>query len=130
MPSASTPAAVAPPSATAPSATVVLGTLSAPSASSRARPRDVHLAEERALLEVARTALARGQPDAAFASLEKHKQTFPSGRLVEEREVLAIEALAELGRGPEARERAARFRRAYPESILLPAVEASLQTIP
>ena len=104
----------------------------APTSSTRAHspPRDVDLAEERALLEVARTALARGQDEAALHSLEEHAARFPNGRLSEEREVLTVQALASSGRTADARDRAARFRHAFPQSILLPAVDAALAPIP
>ena len=104
----------------------------APVASTRARSpaHDADLAQERALLEVARTALARGQDEAALRSLDEHATRFPNGRLTEEREVLTVQALASSGRVAEARDRAARFRSAFPQSILLPAVDAALVPIP
>jgi hypothetical protein len=96
------------------------------SAAPAASARDHELAAERALLEVARTALARGQPAEALAALAGHAKRFPKGRLAEERESLTVQALAAAGRPGEARERAERFRRRSPNSILLPAVESAL----
>ena len=112
-------------------ATVVLPAPHTPS-SARTEPltRDVDLASERAILEVARTSLSRGKSAMALEALGDHERQFPHGQLVEEREALAIQALAQSGRGPQARDRAARFRRTFPESILLPAVDAALATIP
>ncbi len=92
--------------------------------------RDTDLAAERALLETARTALGRGQSDAALAAVAAHAERFPRGRLAEERESLAVEALAQAGRAAEARERAARFHRRWPGSLLGPAVDAALRASP
>ena len=78
------------------------------------------LAQERELVEGARAALTRGRPADALAATDRHAQLFPRGRLAEEREVVAITALASLGRVPEAEARRARFLRAYPESLLSP----------
>jgi len=88
--------------------------------------RDEGLAAERALLEQARTSLAKGDARRALESLEEHERTFPGARLAEEREVLAIQALAQEGKRNAALERAARFRGAFPDSLMLPAVDASL----
>jgi hypothetical protein len=99
----------------------------APSGSAHlAGARDVDLAAERALLEVARTALARGDHAAALAALDRHGHKFPRGRLGEERESLYVHALAAAGRTDEARTRAQRFREKTPDSILLPSVEAAV----
>lgn len=79
--------------------------------------RDVDLAAERALVDRARTALTRGQPAAALEALDSHAKTFPRGRLTEEREALAIDALARAGRTQEAATRADRFRATWPNSV-------------
>lgn len=80
------------------------------------------LAAERNLIEIARTALGRGRGANALSALNQHKKTFPMGRLTEEREALIVLALAALGRLEEAQKRAQRFRRAYPKSMFLHAV--------
>ncbi len=49
---------------------------------------------------------------------------FQRGTLSEEREALAVRALAQAGRRDEAATRAARFKVRYPRSLLLPVVEA------
>jgi hypothetical protein len=98
----------------------------APSASAAAPSRDTQLAAERALLERARTALAHGDGSGAFAAIHEHEQKFARGQLSEEREVLAVQALAIVGRSAEAAERAAHFRQAFPHSLLLPVVEQAL----
>jgi hypothetical protein len=87
---------------------------------------DSDLAAERALLEVARTALARGAHPDALASLNRHASQFPHGQLAEEREALAVQALVAAGRTDEAHRRAERFRQRYPNSMMEPAVEAAL----
>lgn len=86
-----------------------------------------NLAAERRLLAVARTALGRSNGADALAACDEHERQFPKGELVEEREAIAIQALVQSQRAGEARERANRFRQAYPKSILLPAVLASTE---
>jgi outer membrane protein assembly factor BamD (BamD/ComL family) len=46
----------------------------------------------------------------------EHIRRFPSGALVQEREVLAIEALARLGRSSDAKHRLDAFRARFPQS--------------
>ncbi|WP_394845702.1 hypothetical protein LZC95_52820 [Pendulispora brunnea] len=84
------------------------------------------ITRERELLDAARAALARGRPDDAIAAAERHAQKWPHGYLVEERDAVLIQALALGGRHDEAQRRANAFRKAYPQSILLPAIDASL----
>jgi hypothetical protein len=70
---------------------------------------------EGALLLRARQELS-SDPSGAFALTQEHARRFPSGTLVQEREVLAIEALARLGRSSEARRRLDAFRARFPQS--------------
>jgi len=70
---------------------------------------------EPVLLEQARRALA-GSPATALALTNQHAARFPHGVLVQEREVIAIEALRRLGRGAEADRRATAFAQAFPGS--------------
>ena len=70
---------------------------------------------EGALLLRARQELS-SDPSGALALTQEHARRFPSGTLVQEREVLAIEALARLGRSPEARRRFDAFRARFPQS--------------
>lgn len=72
---------------------------------------------ERTLLERAREALARRAHDEALATLAEHRAAFPEGSMAEERELLAIRALDEAGRGRDARERARQFLTRYPTSV-------------
>ena len=92
--------------------------------------RDGGLAAERNLIEMARTALARGRADGALALLRRHVRQFSKGQLGEERDSLLIQALVAKGDHAQARERAARFRRHHPTSLFLPAVEQAVQSIP
>lgn len=88
------------------------------------------LAAERLLLDQARAALSAGNTDQALASTDLHARRFAHPQLGEEREALGIQALVGGGRYDEARARAARFRAAWPNSLFLPAVEASVASIP
>ena len=89
-------------------------------------PEDTRLAAERALIDTARSALARGDAAAALDVLGRHRQQFPSGQLSEERAALVVQALASAGRLREAGESAGRFRLTYPKSLLLPVVNQAV----
>src|SRR5215469_4718093 len=82
-----------------------------PAASSGGRgSRDDDLSAEAHLIEVARAALVHRDFAAALSAAERHAGAFPRGRLTEEREAIAIQALAGLGRTTEAAARANAFR--------------------
>jgi hypothetical protein len=83
------------------------------------------LSKEREILDVARAALGRGRPNDAITAAQEHAQKWPRGYLVEEREVVLIQALAAAGRKPEAERKATQFRKFFPKSMLLPAVSAA-----
>jgi hypothetical protein len=97
---------------------------------SRGALQDQALARERSLIEVARTALTRNDAAAALRALRTHARQFPHGRLTEERESLAVQALVSVGEHAAARRRGSRFKRQYPTSLLLPVVENALRSIP
>jgi hypothetical protein len=97
-------------------------TVDAGAAAGNGRDRD--LAGENALVSRAQSALARGRTGEALEAIAEHQRRFPSGEFVEEREALAIQALARSGRMDAARARASRFRARYPRSMLLRAVDA------
>jgi hypothetical protein len=82
------------------------------------------LARERALLDEARASLAKGDASAALAATDRHSKEFPRGQMAEEREALAIQSMAKLGRVADARERAADFKTRYPNSVLGPVVDS------
>lgn len=91
-------------------------TLSAPTAPpAPTAPLDA-LRDESALVAAARTALRRGDGAAALASLELARTRHPRGALLQEREVLTIEALAQRGDADTASRRATAFLRAFPTS--------------
>jgi hypothetical protein len=83
------------------------------------------LEAERALLDVARTALGRGDGAHSLGACDEHARRFPRGALGEEREAIAVQALVLEHREGEAKARAERFRKTHPRSILLPAVLAA-----
>ncbi len=68
------------------------------------------------LVERADMQLRSGAPAAALAALREHELRCPSGILVQERERIAIEALAKLGRDDAARARAQAFEERFPSS--------------
>lgn len=70
------------------------------------------------LLKHAKSALG-ADPLQAFALTERCRAQYPNGSFSQEREYIAISALARLGRGDEARSRAALFRMHYPNSAYL-----------
>jgi hypothetical protein len=74
------------------------------------------LAAESALLTAARAELVSGDPRAAQSTLTRMQTEFPHGVLSQEREVLAIEALAADGKADAAARRARAFIAAHPES--------------
>lgn len=91
-----------------------------PSAAPTADPEtEVHL------LQRAREALT-SDAATALTLTQLHAARFPSGALGQEREVVAIQALVQLGRRDEARARAARFLSAFPGSAHRPRLEALL----
>jgi hypothetical protein len=83
-----------------------------------ARPSSVSAEEEMTLLKSAQDALATSPAD-ALARCDEHARLHRTGSLVEEREVIAVDALIRLGRRSEAEARAARFRVAHPASAYL-----------
>jgi hypothetical protein len=70
---------------------------------------------EAELLEQARSAL-KADPARALARANQHAARFPGGALVQEREVIAIKALRQLGRTAEADKRSEAFAKAFPGS--------------
>jgi hypothetical protein len=93
-------------------------------------PRVDDIAQERLVLDDARDRLSRGEATEALKRLSDHERRFPRGKLVEEREALAIQALVNAGRYDEARARATAFRNRSPNSVFLPAIDATLSSIP
>ena len=92
-----------------------------------ARARDADLSAERAVIDRAHAALARGNANAALEAVAQHQKSFPRGQLAEEGEALAVQALVAAGRTQDAANRAGRFRKAYPKSVFLPVVDEALR---
>lgn len=72
-------------------------------------------AEEWRVLRAAREAIS-SDPERALALVREHARRFPEGMLGQERETIAIDALARQGRADEVRARAQKFRNEYPAS--------------
>jgi hypothetical protein len=87
---------------------------------------DQALAAERELLVGARQDLAQGDPRGALARLDVHQARYPASQLAEEREALYIQSLVASGRVGDARFRDGEFRRRFPHSLFLPALDAAL----
>jgi hypothetical protein len=83
-------------------------------------------AEELRLLDRARQSDARGDFTSVLSASSEHERHYPDGRLAEEREILRVKALIGLGRHHEARQLAAKFRRQFPRSVLLPRLQEML----
>ncbi|HEX2671204.1 MAG TPA: hypothetical protein VHM25_10060 [Polyangiaceae bacterium] len=98
--------------------------------SSVASDRSASLAEQQALLDVARAAFARSDYSATLRTLTTHSARFPKSVLAEERDALQIKALAASGRVQEARSLASRFQARHPQSLLLPSIKDSVGAIP
>lgn len=88
------------------------------------------LAAQRALLDVARAALSRGEAANAIEVVKRDAVEFPNGKLAEEREAILIRALVQVGSFDEARDRATRFHARYPDSISGRAVDSAIRSIP
>jgi hypothetical protein len=80
-----------------------------------AKPLHAAAPSEADLLEQARVAM-KSDPARALARANEHRQRFPGGALIQEREVIAIKALRALGRTSEADARADAFAKAFPGS--------------
>ncbi|HKO91291.1 MAG TPA: hypothetical protein VJU61_09075, partial [Polyangiaceae bacterium] len=93
----------------------------APTPAAEARPsahgsRGAPAASEAELLRRAQAALAE-RPQEALRLTAEHQRRFPRAALGEEREVIAIEALRQLGRETAAQRREAAFERRYRGSV-------------
>jgi hypothetical protein len=88
----------------------------APAVAAAEAPADADaLLREAQMLEKARAGI-EGDPASSLRSLDEHRGGFPEGQLAAERELLAIDALARLGRAGEARARAQAFLARFPSS--------------
>lgn len=96
---------------------------------SLAQGRDTALAAERVAIEMARTALRRGDAAQAFDLLQQHQREFAQPLLREERDALFVLACASTQRDAEALARASRFHAEFPNSLLSSVVEHAVQSI-
>ena len=78
---------------------------------------------ELALIDQAQAQLT-SRPQASLLALDHHAQLYPAGQLTQERELLRIEALRQLGHSDRARRQARVFLRRFPHSPHLPRVQA------
>jgi hypothetical protein len=85
---------------------------------------------EQQVIQSARTQMARKDFDAALRAIEAHERQFPHGQLIEERDALRIQCLVAAGYHPEARRLAASFHKRFPHSLLMPAIDQSIRSIP
>lgn len=95
----------------------------APKVEERSSAPATTLAEERAIIEVARTALARGQTADVLSAVAEHERRFERGQLAEERDFIRLQALVAEGNTSEASRQRQRFRERYPTSVFLPAID-------
>jgi hypothetical protein len=78
------------------------------------------------LLRKAWAELRAGRPESALVVAQEHATRFPAGALVQEREIVEIQALKQLGNGPEARRKAASFEQKFPDSPHRPLEDAGV----
>jgi hypothetical protein len=95
------------------------------------------LAREVPLIDAGRAALAAGAPSRALESLEAHRREFPRGQLAAEREFLAVQALVQMNRSGDAKQRAQELATRFPSSSyaaratrLIEEVEAQRAAVP
>lgn len=88
------------------------------------------LAAETALIDRARTAMLRGEPESALTALRVHAAEYRTGRLSEERDALLVQVLMLLHRKTEAVEASVRFKSEYPRSLLTQSVESAINASP
>ncbi len=100
------PAATAAPPATAPRAPVARAS----------RPASESISEQIAELDRARAALDAGSTERALHLVDAYEASYPSGALVQEAELLRVEALVRAGNRPDAERAGKRFLAAYPKS--------------
>jgi hypothetical protein len=92
-------------------------------------PQNGDLIRERELIDVAHSAMAHGRPLDAIAAAKRHEKKWPKGFLVEEREVVWIQALVATGEYDQAKVHVSAFHRNFPHSALSGAVDVSMQEI-
>ncbi len=119
LPSASPPAA--PAAGPASAATVARRSAKSPSGSPGSNPSTTELE----LVQRAQATLA-SDPARALAITSDHERAFPSGEFVQEREVIAVEALSRLGQKEESLRRARALLQRYPRTPYAARIEMVL----
>jgi hypothetical protein len=71
--------------------------------------------------------VVRANPTRALGLADEHANQFPDGAFAQEREVIAIDALARLGRTDAAEARADRFRQSHPGSVHIARIDEILR---
>jgi TolA-binding protein len=99
----------------------------APSAEKTDRGQQSAISEENRLLREARAASRAGDQAGALGTLKQLDKRFPGGALVQERELLRVQALRAQGSHAEAEQRARRFLKLYPTSPYASHMKASLE---
>lgn len=108
-------AAIAPPNETGDALVVPPAITVAPASSTpSSAPAESSLAEEVRIVDAARAALARRDPEAALEALARHRREFPGGALRLEAAVLGVRALLSTGRRAEAQAEGARVLAVHP----------------
>lgn len=122
---------------------ITLGPADAPSTALSARETAVSGAappsddESEASLLISAQAQLGSNPSGALALADRHRSLFPKGNMGQERELIAVSALAALGRMAEARSRAEALLVAHPQSAhrrrlsgMIPGLAGSSEKIP
>ena len=122
LPSSATPAVVVTSTAARAGAPPSPASWAAPRAASSPPSRE----GEFAFIKRAQDALA-SDPSRALSIAEEHARTFPAGEFVQEREVVAVQALARLGRTTEAKSRANALLARFPRTPYVPRLERELR---
>jgi hypothetical protein len=115
------------PSSDAPSGHALRNSVARDSTGEHASLSATASASESQRVAEARALLRAGRASDALATLQALEHDEPSGLLVQERESLAIQALAQLGEREAARKRAAAFAVQYPASPHLSAVRRAAE---
>jgi hypothetical protein len=103
------------PTVVAPAATAVTAPRGSAEHMPRATSADGTLAEELALMDAARTALAAGEPARSITAVDAYEARFPHGAFVQEAEFVRVRALFE-AKDPGGRRAAQAFLTQYPTS--------------
>lgn len=125
-----------PPAELAPGQVTNVNAVDSAAASLRADPRDeqatlhqTSLREQQALLDQARLALGKGEPERCLAAIATHRSRFPQSLLAEERDALTIKALVASGSMSTASEQLETFLQDYPRSLLIPSLKSTVGNI-